>query len=147
MTFTLTLTLTYSKKKMKRHFLWIPFVALMACSHEPSAEEKALQSAREAARQSYESLLAGRYDEFLAGRAYMADIPDNYREELIASYKQFMAQQREFHGGIGSIAVSDARIDSTLQLIQVFLILNYRDSTQEEIVIPMVEQDGQWKMK
>jgi len=31
--------------------------------------------------------------------------------------------------------------------MQVYLILHYRDSVTEEIVVPMVDDDGEWKMK
>ena len=41
----------------------------------------------------------------------------------------------------------DAGFDSTQQYVQVFLNLNYADSTQEEIVVAMVERAGEWKMK
>ena len=90
---------------------------------------------------------AGKYDRFLKGRAGMDSIDDNYREQLLVSYKQFISRQQKAHGGIGSFTVSNARMDSTQQLIQVFLILNYNDSTREEIVVPMVEDGGAWKMK
>jgi len=31
--------------------------------------------------------------------------------------------------------------------MQVFLMLNYADSLHEEIVVPMVMRNGEWKMK
>ena len=48
---------------------------------------------------------------------------------------------------VDRIEVSHAVKDSTLQVMQVFLILNYNDSVREQIVVPMVESDGEWKMK
>jgi hypothetical protein len=49
--------------------------------------------------------------------------------------------------GVTSFTASRATMDSTLQLMQVFLLVNYADSMQEEIVVPMVERNGKWKMK
>ena len=136
---------------MSRHvllLLLLPLVA-MACTRksELPPEEAAKQAAQESAFASYEHLLSGHYEKFLEGRAGMDSIPAGYREQLIASYRQFMAQQEEAHQGIKSVVVNNVRIDSTLQLIQVFLILNYADSTHEEVVVPMVEYNGRWLMK
>jgi hypothetical protein len=38
-------------------------------------------------------------------------------------------------------------MDSTLHLMQVFLVLGYGDNSQEEVVVPMVEQQGMWLMR
>ena len=53
------------------------------------------------------------------------------------------------HGGISEVRISPnvGRRDTTLQLTYAFLLLCFADSTQEEIVVPMVEKDGQWYMK
>lgn len=120
---------------------------LMACGEKLSPEEVALAAAKKTVQTSYEQLLAGNYDSFLEGRSGNSSLPENYREQLRASCKQFVAQQEKLHHGIRSFSVSNARIDSAQQLILVFLVLNYGDSTQEEIVVPMTEQDGAWKMK
>ena len=124
----------------------IALMALVGCS-EVTPEEKAMEEAKESAEKSYQALLDGRYEDFLDGRAHVDSIPKAYRDQLIVSYKQYILKQREVHGDINSIQVSNAKIDSTQNLIQVFLILNYADSLQEEIVVPMIAQNGKWKMK
>ena len=100
-----------------------------------------------AAEGYYRHLVAGEYEQFLQGRVGCDSLPEDYREQLLAGYKQFMAQQQTAHQGILGVQVSNARRDTTLQLMQVFLLLQYGDSTQEEIVVPMVEHDGRWRMK
>ena len=127
--------------------MWVFLFLAAACSDQRSDAEKALETARQTAENSYQALLDGHYDQFLANRAGGDSLPESYREQLITTYKQFAATQQEQHGGIRSFNVSNARIDSTQQIIQVFLMLNYADSTREEIVIPMVEHNGVWKMK
>ena len=143
-------------QRLKRKALWhtvqkcampLLFLLVCACSSNLTPEEKALEEAKQGAEKSYQALLDGRYEDFLEGRARMDSIPNAYREQLITSYKQYILQQRKVHGDINSIQVSNARIDSTQHLIQVFLILNYADSLQEEIVVPMIEHNGEWKMK
>jgi hypothetical protein len=118
----------------------------VACSEEQSPEEKALAAAKEAAAQYYNYLLAGKYEQFLDARVGADSLPADYRAQLIASYKQYIAMQKE-HEGIASFEVSNARIDSTSHLIQVFLALRYGNNEQEEIVVPMVEYNGEWRMK
>ena len=59
-----------------------------------------------------------------------------------------MAQQQDKHGGITAVSVSSVRTDSLDAYTSVFLLLCYGDSTQEEIVVPMVDAgDGRWRMK
>lgn len=130
------------KKIVALLLLWV----LIACSSGKSAEEQAMDAAKEAAAQCYNHLLAGEYEQFLDAREGADSLPADYRRQLIASYKQYVAMQQE-HEGIASFEVSNARIDSTSQLIQVFLVLHYGDSSQEEIVVPMVEHNGEWRMK
>jgi len=126
----------------------LSFMLLPQCSKTVSPEV----AASEAARQSYGHLLAGRYDQFLAARDGMDTISSAYHEQLVTAYKQFVAQQRNAHGGINTFHVSRAAwmespVDSTLRLMQVFLVLHYADHTEEEIVVPMVERNGVWKIK
>jgi len=108
------------------------------------------ESASLAAKAYYDELLAGHYDEFLDARVGIKDIPASYREQLLASLKQFVAQQQEAHGDFVSAELSSqtpTRMDSTLHVMQVFLVLGFADSTREEIVVPMVEHDGKWRMR
>ena len=120
----------------------IGLLGLVSCS-EKSREEQVM----EAAQEYFDALLKGDYEAFLDGRLHMDSIPESFREQLLVSYKQFMCQQQEAHQGIESFCPSRVQEDSLLQVMQVFMIVNYSDSTHEEIVVPMVEQNGTWKMK
>lgn len=121
---------------------------MQACTDDKrTPEEKALDEAKECAVNSYQELIEGDYEAFLNQRADFETMTDDYREQLTTAYKQFMHEQQKEHGGIQSVKVTNARIDSSLNKIMVFLMLNYADSLQEEIVIPMVEHNGSWKLK
>ena len=128
-------------------FLITTTLLLSACKNEPSAEELAIGAAKEAAEKSYTAFLDNRYDEYLSHRSGSDSLPESYRQQLIEAYQQFKALQEKEHGSICSFRVSNARMDSTMNLVQVFLVLNYADSVQEEIVVPMIEENGSWKMK
>ncbi len=107
-----------------------------------------------AAKGYYDHLIHGEYEQFLEG----VDMPDylgrQYREGQASYYdqqtdncRQFMAQQQEAHRGIREVRVVRAVRDSSLSYTNVFLTLCFGDSTNEEIVVPMVEKDGRWRMK
>ena len=120
----------------------VGLMGLAGCS-KASREQQAMDAAQE----YYAALLEGDYTTFLEGRIHMDSIPDSFREQLLVSYKQFIRQQEEAHQGVVSFSPSRAQEDSLLQVMQVFMVVNYSDSTHEEIVVPMVEQNGEWKMK
>jgi len=117
-------------------------VWVAACGGNPTKEELASL----AAKGYYQHLIEGDYDHFLEGRLLADSMPDDYRSQLIDGYHQFMAQQQD-RGGITEVRVSRAYTDSTQHYTSVMLLLCYGDSTSEEVIVPMVERDGRWKMK
>jgi hypothetical protein len=126
----------------------LAFLVLLAClvlgaaCSSPSKEELASL----AAKGYYQHLIEGDYDHFLEGRLLADSMPDDYRSQLIDGYHQFMAQQQD-RGGITEVRVSRAYTDSTQHYTSVMLLLCYGDSTTEEVIVPMVERDGRWRMK
>lgn len=127
-----------------RQLLWA-FVAMMvvcACSG-PTPEEMASL----AAKGYYNHLIHGEYEQFLEGKSGAENLPADYREQLLTTYKQFLKKQERDHHGIREVRISRATTDTLQHLTSVFLVLCYGDSVNEEIVVPMVEQDRGWRMK
>lgn len=118
------------------------FAVLTACS-SPTPEELAAL----AAEGYYRHLMAGENEQFLEGRAGADSLPDDYREQLLAGYRQFMDQQERAHGGIRDVRISSARHDTLADYTTVLLVLCFSDSTDEEIVVPMSCHDGRWRMR
>ena len=100
-----------------------------------------------AAQLYYQRLASGHCEDFLDGKAGADSLPQGYREQLTACYKQFVAQQDRAHQGIADVRATRAEMDSAASVMQVFLMLSYGDSTREEIVVPMVAHKGSWLMK
>ncbi len=113
------------------------------CGNGPSKEELAGL----AAKGYYQHLVAGEYEQFVEGRLMADSLPADYRLQLIEGYKQFVAQQLEARKGIQEVSVSRAYTDSLADYTNVLLMLCYGDSTTEEVVVPMVEHNGRWRMK
>ena len=126
-----------------RILIYLALIALcvIACS-EPSKEELAAL----AAKGYYQHLIEGDYAHFVEGRLMADSLPEDYRAQLMESYKQFIAQQ-QVRKGIQEVRISRAFTDSTQQYTSVLLMLCYGDSTTEEVVVPMVEREGRWMMK
>ena len=124
-------------------FFLLILLFLGACGGAPTPEELASL----AAEGYYRHLLKGEYEQFMEGKDALDDMPDDYREEMQAAYKQYMALQKETHRGILDVRVSNAKTDSSLRLTNVFLVLCFGDSTNEEIAVPMVERNGRWRMR
>ena len=128
---------------MRKLPLILLIVTLAACGNASKEELASL-----AAKGYYDHLIRGEYEQFLEGvdqRERMAD--DDYRSQLLDCYEQFMAQQTTAHRGILEVRVSNAKTDTIQKITNVFLVLCYGDSTNEEIVVPMVERNGSWRMK
>ena len=103
-----------------------------------------------AAKGYYEHLMRGEYRQFLEGK-YFVPLDTigtiDRMEEHEVNLRQFMAQQEKAHHGIREVRISNAKTDTVQKVTNVFLVLCYGDSINEEIVVPMVEREGKWRMK
>lgn len=118
-------------------------VILGACG---SATKEELASL--AAKGYYNHLIHGEYEQFYEGmdqREFTSEA--DYRSQMLDNLRQFMARQEKDHRGILEVRVSNATTDTVQQFTNVFLVLCFGDSTNEEIVVPMVERNGAWRMK
>ena len=100
-----------------------------------------------AAKGYYDLLLEGKYQEFVSGYQQRNRIPKGYQEQLLLNAQMFVEQQKEDHKGLKSVDIISAKADTAHHVANVFLSLAYGDSTKEQIVVPMVQVDGDWKMR
>ena len=121
---------------------------LSSCSNSRTPEEVAQAEAMAVAQACYDRLLEGDYEGFLAFRHDIDNIPEAMRPQLADAYKMYMATEEQTHKGVKKFTATRAEMDSTTQVMQVFMQLDYGDGTQEEVVVPMVtDKGGQWRMK
>ena len=130
---------------MRKVFLGIAACLLLACGSGTPEEMASL-----AAKGYYEHLMRGEYRQFLEGKDFQAldtiGTIDRLKEHEI-NLRQFMAQQEKAHHGIREVRISNAQTDTIQKVTNVFLVLCFGDSINEEIVVPMVERQGRWRMK
>ncbi len=138
-----TMTNGQQKAKHRSVLCLLCLCLLAACHHGPNPDEQALQ----AAKGYYDELLSGNCEAFLDGKAVTDSLPPDYRSQMLQVYRNFLDEQQENHGGVHHVTAERAFRDTTLHLTHAFLLLHFSDSTREEITVPMVEVNGQWKMK
>ena len=115
----------------------------MSCGN-PTAEEMASL----AAKGYYEHLIHGEYEQFLQGKVGLNKHSEQeYWNQLRDNCHQFVHQQEQAHRGIHEVRVVSAKTDTLQKYTNVFMMLCFGDSTNEEIVVPMVERDGRWYMR
>ena len=121
---------------------------LFACGSTSDSETiTSEQQAMEACRNYYEALYNGQYEKFLNGRVNAEEMPESFRKAMTNNLKQHVEKARHEHRGVERIDEKSAKMDTTLHAMMVFLLVNYGDATKEEIVVPMIEDEGEWKMK
>ena len=130
---------------MRKVFLGLAACLLLACGSGTPEEMASL-----AAKGYYEHLMRGEYRQFLEGKDFQAldtiGTIDRLKEHEI-NLRQFMAQQEKTHHGIREVRISNAQTDTIQKVTNVFLVLCFGDSINEEVVVPMVERQGRWRMK
>ena len=115
----------------------------MSCGN-PTAEEMASL----AAKGYYEHLIHGEYEQFLQGKVGLnKHSEEEYWNQLRDNCHQFVHQQEQAHRGIHEVRFVNAKTDTLQKYTNVFMMLCFGDSTNEEIVVPMVELDGRWYMR
>ena len=130
---------------MMRRFCIIGILTILCAACDNTSKE---ELASLAAKGYYDHLIRGEYEQFYEGmdQRELSGETD-YRSQMLDNLRQFMARQEKEHRGILEVRVSNVTTDTVQQFTNVFLVLCFGDSTNEEIVVPMVERNGGWRMK
>ena len=124
--------------------LFVAMMMLAACA--PKADNPAEAAAR-TAKLYYDALLEEKYDEFVAGLDQHLGPDAGYDAQLSANARMFLRQQKEAHQGIVAFEVAGVECDESVHAANVFLNVQFADSTKEQIVVPMIERDDVWLMR
>lgn len=126
-------------------------LALSSCSKdEIKQEDIALQTAKA----YYDQLAAGNVDAFVEGTLKGDTLPEDYVEQLKLNIQMYVEKQQKTHNGISEVKAVRATCDTVktsnnAQLVraQSILLLCFKDSTREEIAVPMVKKNDIWYMQ
>lgn len=95
----------------------------------------------------YEYLLQGKYEAYVDGFFRPDSIPGGYRSQLTDNARMFVGQQNTEHKGIKTVDVGSVSVDTARHAANVFLILGYGDGVSEQVVVPMIQDNGVWMMR
>jgi len=117
--------------------------ALSACHGDGLSRDQ--RQARRAAERCYKYLRTGRYDRFVDEIAYADQMSPEYRRQMQDLVHESAHNYEAAHGKmLAAEAVGDTLMGD---LAHIYLQVTYADSTSEEIGLPMVCIDGDWKMQ
>ena len=119
-----------------------PGFLAMGCSDNKTIDYAAL-----AAKEYYDSLMAGNYGYYVDGFARQGSLQEDYREQLLVNAKQYVYAIREQRHGVHEVRIVGSKADSLSKTTNVFLMLCFGDSINEEVVVRMQEKDGRWMMR
>lgn len=122
---------------------------LMACHKDDAAQTVRDGRLRnEDVEEMYRPYLRGEYDVYVAQMESLDDKPESYRQEMAMLMKQRHRQQEEDHsGGPLSCRVKKLEFDADSTFCSAFLLVTYMDTTEEEILLPLVRKNGQWRLR
>lgn len=132
---------------MKKIYFFLLLLLLETFSACKSEGPDAGQLAAVAAKGYYDLLLQGKYENFIDGVNRPYKISDSYRKQLLLNAQMFAEQQEKEHNGMKAVEIITAKADTAHHVADVFLSISYGDSTKEQVVVPMVEVKGAWKMR
>ena len=114
-----------------------------ACHNDGLSRDQ--REARKAAERCYEDLRKGRFDRFVDAIAYADQMSPEYRQQMQDLIHESTYQNESAHGKmVSAVAIGDTLAGN---LAHIYLQVTYADSTSEEIGVPMICIDGDWKMQ
>ena len=115
-------------------------VVCLACSKGQMTHE----AAQKAAEKYYKMLIKGNYKGFVNGYASAENMPEDFRSQLVDATAQFMT--KDDMRRLKSVkAISDSLLEDSTAYVM--LQLNFSDSTSEQIELPLILMEKDWKMK
>lgn len=114
---------------------------LMSSCRKDRGEDEAAQMALK----YYNHLVAGEYDAYLQGLRDYEQMPPSYREELKALLAQYVRKELEDRQGFARVTINSDTIIG--QQANVFLEIEFKDGTKEEVAVPMVYCGDVWKLQ
>lgn len=122
-------------------------LTLTGCGSKKEEQQPEEYLAAAAAKEYLEAIYSGHYDDYLDGRAGAASMPSSYRDELLTAYRSHANRVERLRQGVSSIDVIRTQADTATSTMLVFLAVTFGDSSREEVVVPMVNSDGEWRMR
>ena len=123
--------------KHRHSVLLIVVAALLLFACGGKTDKDPSEMVGRTAKLYYDNLLHGHYEEFVDGHFRPDSIPASYRSQLIDNMRMYVGQQNDEHHGIQEVRIVRATADTARHEGNAFLLLCFKDSTKEEVVVMM----------
>lgn len=118
---------------------------LLGCSEE-QGDRFTSESAQRAAQQYCTLYTQGKTKEYVEGMVGSESFPTEYKEMLQDVFAQG-AKELERKGGVVRVEATSDTLYVADSTAYVYLDLVFTDSVHEQIGVPMVFQEGNWRLK
>lgn len=128
-----------------RGFLFLLLISLFSCSDEQK-DTFSHESVQRAAQRYYTFYVQGNAKQYVEGMAGTETFPEDYKKQMQSVITQAAKDLAKKGGVVRVEALSDSLYvaDSSAY---VFLDLVFVDSIHEQVGVPMVFEQGKWKIK
>lgn len=131
--------------KISRLFVAISIVLCICLGVLSCKKEAPEDAAAQMALTCYQHLIAEEYDAYLQAMVDYEHMPASYREELKALLAQYVRKEITERGGFSNVTVNSDTIMGTRA--NVFLQLEFKDGTTEEVSVPLIYIDESWRLQ
>lgn len=131
--------------KISRLFIAISIVLCICLGVLSCKKEAPEDAAAQMALTCYQHLIAEEYDAYLQAMVDYEHMPASYREELKALLAQYVRKEITERGGFSNVTVNSDTIMGTRA--NVFLQLEFKDGTTEEVSVPLIYIDESWRLQ
>lgn len=100
----------------------------------------------EAAIHYVRCLADGRYDEYIRGMVSCDSATEAYKKQMLVLYKQMVVAKKKEFGTLKSLRHLRSDISGDSSAL-VYLQLVYANDSTEDVMLPLVCLDGQWRMR
>lgn len=126
------------------------FFNLHSCNKSQDEEEKIVDKqelTNELAEFYYTLQLKNNYEKFLDNMHSCDSTNSEYRSrmhDLLIHHKKYISSIKK---GVDSITVSHVQYNESLNAAHVFINVNYKDKSSEEIIFPLILKDNEWRIR
>lgn len=133
----------------KAVFLFAGLLFLTACGGERGKRNsEPLPPTEQEVREIYDLYLKGDYRGYVDRMHSVEEKPEDYKRQMVFLYKQHARNTRMSEtGGVARAALGRIETGDSGRYANVFLNITYKDSTVEEVILPMVYVSGKWLLR
>ena len=141
---------------MQSNHLFAPFLSLFialclttSCSNRTNnaAQLPTSEGADTMAIACYKMQVNGLFDDYVKAMHSCDGTTDAYKERIIVMLRQHQKQINDEKQGVSNVQVLRTELHNNGRMANVFLNVNYKDGSKEEVMLPMIFDGKQWRMQ